>query len=135
MTTLLAVVAAAAVLILALRAESLAQLAMRSAGGRTSVSGEVLRVERVTYGQGRHHGIKLLLQTATGRLSVQVGPSWFVDGQRMKVAPHDVISVAGSRVTCEGKPTLIATVIRKGNERLRLRAADGTPLWLASRAS
>lgn len=135
MSTLLGWVAAAGVLIAVLPTGALAQRLMRVIHRGRYVLGEVLAVEKVTYGQGRHHGVQLLLGTAKGTLAVHLGPSWFVDHQRMRVAPHDVIEVTGSRVTFEGKPALIANVIRKGNERLRLRTPDGAPLWPASRMS
>ena len=133
METLLILAAVAVVLMLSLPGESLAQRALRFIRGSTYVTGEVLAVDKVAYGRGRVHGVHLLLKTAKGKLSVHLGPSWFVDSQRMKVAPHDVVKVAGSRVTYDGKPALIATVIRKGNERLRLRTDRGTPLWPPTR--
>lgn len=130
---LLLFLAAAAVLITAFPGESLAHRALRALTGGKYVLGEVISVEKVGCGQGRRHGVHLLLQTAEGRVLVNLGPSWFVESQRMKVLPHDRIKVAGARVSCDGKPTLIATVVKKGGERLRLRNTDGTPLWLASR--
>lgn len=133
-TALLLFLAAAAVLFVGFPGESLAHRAVRALTGGKYVPGEVISVEKVGCGQGRRHGVHLLLQTAEGRVVVNLGPSWFVDSQRMKVLPHDRIKVAGARVSCDGTPTMIATVVKKGDERLRLRCADGTPLWLPSRA-
>ena len=130
---LLLFLAAAIVLLIAFPGVSLAQRAMSVLSRGKYVRGEVISVEKVGCGQGRRHGVHLLLQTAEGRVVVNLGPSWFVESQRMKVQPRDRIKVAGARVSCDGKPTLIATVVRKGDERLRLRGRDGTPRWLASR--
>lgn len=130
METLLIVLAAAVVLMSSLPGQPLTERAMRFLRRRRYVSGEVLAVDKVSYGRGTTHGVHLLLKTAEGKLSVRLGPSWFVDNQRMKVAAHDFIKVAGSRVIYDGKPALIATLVRKGNERLRLRSDSGTPLWL-----
>ena len=133
MKIMLEILAAAAVVMLALPGESLARRAMRMFRGGKYVLGEVLSIEKVACGQGRHHGVNLLLKTAKGKLAVHLGPTWFVDSQRTKFALHDVVQVAGSRVTFDGKPALIATTVKKGNERLRLRTPDGTPLWVQSR--
>ena len=141
MKSLLVLAAAAAVLVLAAPGESLAQRAMGGGyGGRydpqtvETVSGEVLSVEKVSYGRGRYYGIHLILKTSEGELSVHLGPSWFVDRQTMKLEAHDAIEVTGSRVTYRGKPALIAAEVRKGNDTLRLRTAEGLPLWRGSRA-
>lgn len=132
-TLLLIALAVAVVLMLSLPGESLPQRAMRFIRGSRYVSGEVLAVDKVAYGGGRIHGVHLLLKTAKGELSVHLGPSSFVDSQRMKIAPHDLIKVAGSRVTYDGKSALIATIVRKGDERWRLRTDSGTPLWPLTR--
>ena len=130
METLLIVLAAAVLLMSWLPGKHLPERAMRFMRIRRYVSGEVLAVDKVSYGRGTIHGVHLLLKTAEGKLSVRLGPSWFVDNQRMKVAAHDLIKVAGSRVIYDGKPALIATLVRKGDDRLRLRTDSGIPLWL-----
>lgn len=141
MKTFLVLAAAAAVLALAIPGESLAQRAMRGGyGGRydpqtvETVSGEVISVDEIAYGRARYHGVHLVLKTDKGELSVHLGPSWFVDHKPMKVARQDVIEVTGSRVMYEGKPALLAAEVRKGNESLQLRTADGVPLWRRSGA-
>lgn len=97
-----------------------------------TVSGEVVSVDTVAYGRGSYRGVHLMLSTPKGELSVHLGPSWFVDRQSIKIAPHDRIEVTGSRVTYGGKPALIAAEVRKGDESLRLRTAGGLPLWRGS---
>lgn len=79
-----------------------------------AVSGEVLSVDRVAYGKSRYYGIHLLLKTGKGELSVRLGPSSFVDRQSIKIAPHDLIEITGSRVTAAGQPTLIAAEVKSG---------------------
>lgn len=133
MKTLIIILAAAAVVTYALPGESLLDRARRIARGGKRVLGEVLAVDQVAYGRGRYYGVRLLLKTSQGKLPVYLGPSWFVNSQPMKVRPHDVIEVTGARVTCEGRPTLIAAEIRKGGESLRIRSGEGLPLWRRSR--
>lgn len=137
MRTLAPLAVAAAVLMLALPGESFAQRAMASAyryDPQTveTVSGEVVSIDKVAYGRRGYSGVHLLLKTDKGEISVHLGPSWYLDRQSLKVAPHDLIQVTGSRVTYDGKPALIAAEVKKGNESLRLRTAEGLPLWRRS---
>ena len=141
MKSLLVLATAAAVLALAFPVSSFAQRPMRGGYGGMydvqtvqTVSGEVISVEKVTYGRRGYYGVHLLLKTTEGDLSVHLGPSWFIDRQPMKIEPHDVIEVTGSRVIYAGKPVLIAAQVRKGDESLKLRTADGLPLWRGPRA-
>ncbi len=97
-----------------------------------TVSGRVLAIERVA-GRGPFAGIHLTLKTRTGELSVHLGPSWYIDKQALRIAPHDTIEVTGSRVTYHGKVVLVAAEVRRGNETLMLRDAQGLPLWSRSR--
>lgn len=99
-----------------------------------TVSGRVLSVERIAWRRGRLYGVHLVLKTASGELSVHLGPSWFIDRQDMKISPGDDIEVTGSRLTYEGKPTLIAARVAKGKKTLVLRDSEGFPLWSRSRS-
>lgn len=128
---------AAATLLLALPGESLAQ---RAVGMRYdphtiwTVSGEAISVAEVPHGAHGNYDVRVLLRTPRGDLSVHLGPSWFVDRQPTTVAPHDVIRVTGSPIIYHGKPALIAAEVQDHGEILRLRAADGLPLWHRSGA-
>lgn len=141
MKTFFVLAAAAAVLTLAFPGESPAQRAMGGGYGGTydpqtveTVSGEVLSIDKVAHGRRGYYGVHLLLKTDKGEIPVYLGPSWFVDRQSMKIAPHDAVEVTGSRVISGGKPGLIAAEVKKGDETLRLRTAEGFPLWRGSRA-
>ncbi len=93
-----------------------------------TVSGQVLAVERVSGPRG-FQGVHLTLQTATGKLSVHLGPGWFMDRQALKIAPHDTLEVTGSRVTYRGETVLVAERLTKDGQTLVLRDAQGVPLW------
>ena len=141
MKTLLVTAAVASVLMLASPGESLAQRAGNGSyrlnyDAQTiwTVSGEVISLDNVMSGRAGYHGIHLLLKTVNGNLSVHLGPSWYMDGQTLKVGPHDRIEVTGSPVIYDGKPALIAADLRKDGENLQLRTAGGIPLWSRSGA-
>jgi hypothetical protein len=82
------------------------------------VKGVVETVEQMPPATGTSSGIHLELRTDSGTLSVHLGPAWFIDRQDMKIGESDTIEVKGSKITYEGKPTIIAAEVKKGNTGL-----------------
>lgn len=91
--------------------------------------GEVVSVDQITPHEGMGYGVHLRLKTATETIDVHLGPGWYIEHQDTKIARKDEIKVKGSRVTFEGEPAVIAAEVRKGNETLVLRDANGVPMW------
>ena len=98
-----------------------------------TISGEVTKVDRITPAKGMSGGIHMLVKTDKETVSVHLGPSWYLENQDVKIEPKDKVEVKGSRVTFGGKPALIASEVRKGNEVLTLRDEAGFPAWMAWR--
>ena len=98
-----------------------------------TISGEVTTVDRITPIKGMSGGIHMNVKTDKETISVQLGPSWYLENQDVKLEAKDKVEVKGSRVTFGGKPALIASEIRKGNEVLTLRDEAGFPAWMAWR--
>lgn len=96
-----------------------------------TVAGEVTEVQRVpSPGGGRSHGVHLVMRTDdVAKLTVHLGPAWYVDRQDVKIAVHDRVEVKGSRVTIDGQPVIVAAEVKKGDQTLVLRDADGVPAW------
>jgi hypothetical protein len=94
-----------------------------------TITGEVLSVDKITPMKGMSYGVHIVVNTDKEMISVHLGPGWYIENQDVKIAPRDKIEVKGSRITYEGKPTLIAAEVKRGNEVLTLRDANGFPLW------
>jgi hypothetical protein len=94
-----------------------------------TVSGEVTSVQQMTPMKGMGPGVHLALKTDKGNLDVHLGPAWYIERQDIKIAAGDKIEVKGSRITFEGNPAIIAAEVRKGDEVLILRDANGVPMW------
>ena len=95
-----------------------------------TVEGRVMSVEKMASPQGRGHGVHLALRTADNpSLDVRLGPDWYVDKQTPHIESNDVVIVTGSRVIIDGKPAIIAAVVKKGTEVLTLRDKSGVPAW------
>ncbi len=93
-----------------------------------TVIGTVESVARVQMGRGQ--GIHATVKTAEGSLEVDLGPSFYVDAQPVKLAAGDAVTVTGSKITRDDRPVIIAAEVTRGGQVLKLRdPATGIPLW------
>ena len=80
--------------------------------------------------QGRGGGgLHLVLTASSGPIEVHVGPASFVSSKNVTFAKGDALTVVGSKVTMAGQDVVIAREIKKGDQVLTLRDANGFPLW------
>jgi hypothetical protein len=94
-----------------------------------SIRGEVAGVDTITPAKGMSTGVHLTLKTVKETVSVHLGPAWYIENQDIKIELKDVVEITGSRITFEGKPAILAAVVKKGDEILRLRDGSGIPVW------
>ncbi|HEX4998660.1 MAG TPA: DNA-binding protein [Terriglobia bacterium] len=94
--------------------------------------GVVEKVIRVTHHRGGREGIHLAVKSGNDTYDVRVGPANFVE-KTMTFKDGDTIQVTGSRVMVMGKSAILARQITKGNQTLKLREANGMPLWRGMR--
>jgi hypothetical protein len=69
------------------------------------------------------------LQTEGGKITVFLGPNLHVDKLPVKINELDRIQVTGSKITWEGNPVILAAEVKKGDQVLKLREPNGTPVW------
>lgn len=98
-----------------------------------TITGEVIRVNKITPAKGMSSGIHLLVKTGKEIISVHLGPSWFMDKQKIEINIKDKVTVTGSRITYQGNPAIIASEITSGNMTFTLRDKNGYPVWSGSR--
>jgi hypothetical protein len=94
-----------------------------------TVSGEVIKVDRITPMRGMSSGVHLMVKTDKGEVSVHLGPQWYLENQDIRIEPKDTVEIKGSRVTIQGQPALIAAEVKKGDQVLKLRDDAGIPMW------
>jgi hypothetical protein len=94
-----------------------------------TVSGEVVSVSSMTPNKGMGAGVHMTLNTGKETISVHLGPSWYLENQDVKIEAKDKVEVKGSKITFNGKPAIIATEVKKGDEVLKLRDDAGFPVW------
>lgn len=93
-----------------------------------TLNGEVAVVGKYTP-PGRPDGVRFTLKTDQGPIEVILGRGSYLEQQGLKFEPQDKVTVKGSRVAVEGKPTIIATEVTKGGKTIKFRDANGAPLW------
>jgi hypothetical protein len=94
-----------------------------------TVSGIVVSMTPPAVKGGLPYLVYLTLKTETGKLTVFLGPNLSVDKLPMKIQALDRIAVTGSKVTWEGREVLLAAEVTKGDQGMKLRNADGVPVW------
>lgn len=94
-----------------------------------TISGEITTVDRITPMKGMSGGIHMSVKTDKETISVQLGPSWYLENQDVKLEAKDKVEIKGARTTFAGKPAIIAAEVKKGDEVLKLRDDNGYPAW------
>ncbi|HAK61081.1 MAG TPA: DNA-binding protein [Nitrospiraceae bacterium] len=95
-----------------------------------TISGVVETIGKIpSPGRRMTHGLHVTVKTATGTISVHLGPAWYIERLDTEIKRGDRLEVKGSRITYRGKPAIIAAEIRKGDAVLLLRDKTGFPAW------
>jgi hypothetical protein len=71
----------------------------------------------------------LALKTESETIPVHLGPAKFVEAQPVQLHSGDVVEVTGSRIACQGKPAILAAVIKRGDDVVKYRELNGKPAW------
>lgn len=77
--------------------------------------------------------IYLTLKTEAGKVSVFLGPEFYIEKLPLQIQNLDQIEVTGSAITWEDKPVILAATIKKGDQVLKIRDPDGVPAWSGKR--
>ncbi len=71
----------------------------------------------------------LVVQTGDQTLNVSLGPSSFVADSKIKFAQGDEVQVIGVKRSFRGNEIMVAREVKKGDQTLTLRDADGNPKY------
>ncbi|HPL63565.1 MAG TPA: hypothetical protein PK587_07355 [Syntrophales bacterium] len=103
--------------------------ALPESPGIVTINGTVLRTEPM---KGVRDGLQMRVKTQQGQIwLVYLGPRWFVENQRIKFQPNDVVEVRGAKVLDQhGRIPIIASEVSKGDLSMILRnESNGLPSW------
>ena len=94
-----------------------------------TIHGTIASLTEVAPMKGMGMGVHVMLKTDAETVDVHLGPVWYLESQDADLKAGDTIEVRGSRVQIDKRPTLIAIEIKRGDDVLVLRDADGVPRW------
>ena len=94
-----------------------------------TIKGTVESVEKTIPMKGMNYGIHVMLKADKETIAVHLGPQWYIERQDVKIVKGDAIEVKGSRITFDKKPAIVAAEVKKGDQTLILRDANGIPAW------
>lgn len=99
------------------------------ASKRVALTGvTVVRVDTVKQGAG--NSVNAVLAAGKDSVTAWIAPAEFLASKSLTLAAGDVIDISGSTLMAAGKPSLIATDIKKGETTVMLRdKATGAPAW------
>lgn len=96
-----------------------------------TLRGWVVRLESFRPGGGASPGLRAIVQSGADKVTVHLGPRWFLERQELQLQPKDPVAIEGSRVQMGGDSVVIARAISCGERSLVLRDAEGSPAWSA----
>ncbi len=62
-------------------------------------------------------------------MDVRLGPSWFLDQQKLVIQKGDAIDLAGSMIKYADGQVMLAQWVKKSDATVQLRDAEGYPMW------
>ncbi len=94
------------------------------------LDGKIEAVEQITAGRmDIPTRVVLKLKTAKETITVYLGPEWYLEQQKLKLAPGDYIQVRGSRITMDNKPMILPNEVIKKNKVVKIWDDQGRPQW------
>ncbi len=97
-----------------------------------TLQGTVMLVEKIVPLKGMGQGVYFVLKTDTETIPVHLGPTSYVEKQALQLHSKDAVEVTGSRVSCDGKPVILAATVKRGADSAQYRQLTGRPLWSAA---
>lgn len=99
------------------------------ASTEATMAGTVMEVKQIPAGGRGSGGVHLKFGAPEGEFEVHVGPAAYVASRNFTFTAGDALTVTGSKTTIDGRNVILAREIRKGDQVLTLRNAEGFPLW------
>jgi hypothetical protein len=95
-----------------------------------TLDGKIESMEKITAGKmDLPARVLVKLKTDQGLVTIYLGPEWYLEKQKVKLAPGDYIQVRGSRVEMDNQTVILPNDITKGSHVLHFWDEQGRPLW------
>lgn len=94
-----------------------------------TITGEVIGIEQTVPMKRMNRGIALVVKTGKETATVHLGPTWYLERLDATIVKGDQVEIKGARTTLAGQPIILAAEVKKGDNILILRDAEGIPVW------
>ncbi|HEV2426302.1 MAG TPA: DNA-binding protein [Terriglobia bacterium] len=103
-------------------------LPMYNPATELTVQGTVQEVKQFTGPRGMI-GTDVVVKTGNETVDVRLGPAAFLTQNQFALVQGDQIQVTGSKVNINSTDIVLAREVKKGEQTLTLRNAQGFPVW------
>lgn len=93
-----------------------------------TISGTVLRTDRLPESDGKEVGAEIQLKTQEGVLNVHVGPMWYSAVRNSAPQIGDPLTVVGIRMSFDKKPDLVAKEVQINGKKFTVWEKEGRSL-------
>jgi hypothetical protein len=95
----------------------------------TTITGTIQSVDTLSGRRGNFHMIQLTVKDTSGTVSVNIGPSFYLDEQKISFRAGDTVEVTGSKVQFNGADVILAAQVKEQGKTIILRDDSGRPVW------
>lgn len=74
-------------------------------------------------------GSHITVKSEAGTMEVHLAPASFMKQYEIQIRKSDSVTIVGSRIMFDGKPSLIARSVVIGRDTFNFRDPQGRPLW------
>ncbi|HEX2328170.1 MAG TPA: hypothetical protein VHN74_05575 [Candidatus Angelobacter sp.] len=76
-----------------------------------------------------HAGTHLIVKTSTGNMEVGLGPSQFLQDQKLELKKGQSVEILGAKMAHQQAPVFVARQITAEGKTFNLRDEKGVPAW------
>lgn len=95
----------------------------------TTISGTIQSVDTLTGRRGNFQLIQLTVKDTSGTISVNIGPAFYLDQQKISFKVGDAVEVTGSKMHFRGTDVIMAAEVKYDGNTIKLRDDSGRPVW------
>ncbi len=93
----------------------------------TTLKGKIIGIDSVK--MRTNSIIRLNIETKKGPIFIHTAPYWYLNKNNVLFKVGEKIKVRGSKINYKGNPTIIAVNFSYKSKQIKLRDANGLPLW------
>ncbi len=95
-----------------------------------TIEGIINKVKQISTTKDMTFGTHLIVDYEGRELEILLGPSWYLEKNKVQLTKHNIIEVSGCLSIFENQPAMIAKWLMIEGDTLYLRDEKGFPKWV-----